>query len=81
MLRGLWDLSFPTMAWTWVIAVKAQSWPLDHQGMPQNGFFFFQATLWGIWDLSSLTKDQTCAPCIGNVESYPLDHFGSPMDF
>ena len=23
----------------------------------------------GMWDSSSLTRDQTCAPCIGNVES------------
>ena len=26
---------------------------------------------------SSLTRDQTQAPCIGSVESYPLDHQGS----
>ena len=27
---------------------------------------------------SSLTRDQTQAPCIGNTQSYPLDHQGSP---
>ena len=27
---------------------------------------------------SSLTRDQTWAPCIGSSESYPLDHQGSP---
>ena len=27
---------------------------------------------------SSPTRDQTWAPCIGNIESYPLDHKGSP---
>ena len=27
---------------------------------------------------SSLTRDQTQAPCIGSAESYPLDHQGSP---
>ena len=27
---------------------------------------------------SSLTRDQTWAPCIGSAESYPLDHQGSP---
>ena len=32
-------------------------------------FLFFQATLCGLWDLSSLTKDVTCAPCIGSTES------------
>ena len=39
-----------------------------------------------VWDLScgmcvrssSLTRDRTRAPCIGSVESYPLDHQGSP---
>ena len=31
-----------------------------------------------MWDLSSLTKDETCTPCIGNAESKPLDHQGSP---
>ena len=27
---------------------------------------------------SSPTRDQTLAPCIGSMESYPLDHQGSP---
>ena len=31
-----------------------------------------------MWDLSSPTRDQTPAPCSGKVESYPLDHQGSP---
>ena len=31
-----------------------------------------------MWDLSSPTRDQTCVPCIGSVESYPLDRQGSP---
>ena len=30
---------------------------------------------------SSPTRDQTPAPCIGSVESYPLDHLGSPNSF
>ena len=29
----------------------------------------FLATLCSLWDLSSLTSDQTCAPCGGSVES------------
>jgi len=28
-------------------------------------FFFFSFLLCGMWDLSSLTRDGTCAPCIG----------------
>ena len=31
-------------------------------------FFFFLATPQDMWDLSSLTKDQTRVPCIGNTE-------------
>ena len=30
---------------------------------------FFKATLLGMWDLSSLTRDRTRAPCGGSVES------------
>ena len=30
---------------------------------------FFSSTLWGICDLSSLTRDRTCTPCSGRVES------------
>ena len=29
---------------------------------------------------SSPARDRTWAPCIGSVESYPLDHQGSPQD-
>ena len=32
-------------------------------------FFFFLATLWGMWDLTFLTRDQTHAPCNGSIES------------
>ena len=33
-----------------------------------------------MWDLSSLTRHQTCVLCFGSVESYPLDHQGSPSE-
>jgi len=36
-------------------------------------FFFFLAVLRSMLDLSSLTKDQTRAPCAGSVEPHPLD--------
>ena len=36
-------------------------------------FFFFLATLQGIQDFISPTRDQTCAPCSKSVEFYPLD--------
>ena len=32
----------------------------------------------GMQDLSSLSRDQTQAPCSGSPESYPPDHQGSP---
>ena len=32
-------------------------------------FFFFFAPPCGMWDRSSLTRDQTCDPCIGSAES------------
>lgn len=32
-------------------------------------FFFFLTSLLLSWDLTSLTKDATCAPCSGSVES------------
>ena len=32
-------------------------------------FLNFWVTLWGIWDLGSLTRDWNGTPCIGSVES------------
>ena len=32
----------------------------------------------GEWDPSSMTRDRTCTPCIGSMESYPLDFQQSP---
>ena len=40
--------------------------------------FCFLTLLRGMQDLSSLTRDQTHAPCSGSVESQPLDHQGNP---
>ena len=33
----------------------------------------------GVWDHSSLTRNQTCAPCLGSTESQRLDHQGKPI--
>ena len=38
-------------------------------------FFFFGCSM---WDPSSLTRDQTQAPCIGHAKSQPLDFQESP---
>ena len=32
-------------------------------------YFYFLAKIWGMWDLNSLTRDWTCAPCSGSMES------------
>ena len=34
-----------------------------------------------MWDLSSLSRDQTCAPCIRSLESYSEDHQGTTGRF
>ena len=34
-----------------------------------DGFFFFLTMPYSMWDLSSLTMDQTCAHCSGIMES------------
>ena len=44
----------------------------------------FSCSMWTLsYDMhagsSSLTRDRTRAPCIGSVESYPLDHQGSSL--
>ena len=42
-------------------------------------YFFFLKPCWlGMWALSSMTRDGSCAPCIASVESYPLNCLGSP---
>ena len=33
----------------------------------------------GVWDHSSLTRNQTCAPCLGSTESQLLDDQGKPI--
>ena len=41
-------------------------------------FVFILATPRGMWDLSFPTRDETRTPCTGSMESWPLDHQGSP---
>ena len=41
--------------------------------------FYFSAE-W-MWDLSSLIRDWTPAPCSKSTESYPLDHYGKSLVF
>ena len=46
-----------------------------------NFYLLLLAVLWGMRDLSSLTRDWTWAPCIGSAEPWPLDHQGSPKSY
>ena len=39
--------------------------------------WLFLATWHSLWDLSLSTRDRTHVPCIGSVESEPLDHQGT----
>ena len=41
--------------------------------------FIFLAASHNMWDLRSLTRNQTPAPCSGSAESQPLDHERSPL--
>ena len=34
---------------------------------------------YSLWDLCFPTRDQTQAPCFGNLESQPLDHGDVPV--
>ena len=45
---------------------------------PLSLFYFILVVTYGLWDLSSLTRDRTCTSFSENVESYQLDHLGSP---
>ena len=42
-------------------------------------YLFILATPFSMWDLSSLTRDQTYIPGSGSADSYPLDHQGIPF--
>ena len=60
-----------------------RSWDKTCVSVTYSFFFFFGQLLIllaaprGMWDLSSLTRDGTRAPCRGSLES--LDHQGSPL--
>lgn len=44
-------------------------------------FFFGGGHIQHTWDLGSSIRDQTHAPCNGNMEVLSLDHQGSPIPF
>ena len=68
------------------VEVKLNTWnaftiqfPHTHSmKMSFSSSFFFLVLFWGMWDLSSPTRDETHALCNGSVKSEPLGHQGSP---
>ena len=68
---GTWDL----VPWPWIEPVSPALgvWSLNHWTMREVFFLFFfliSLTTWhSMWDLSSPTRDRTCAPCSGRMES------------
>ena len=55
---------------SWVVTGGMTSW----RGRPVFffSFYYFLATFWGIWDISSLIRDWTCAPA---REAWGLNHW------
>ena len=51
-------------------------WPGLINSSCEATFFFFNAMSYGMWNLSSLTRDWTCAPCSESAESI-LERQGS----
>ena len=63
----------PGHQWVWPLHTSGrQLLPNVHAGSGVGGFYL--AALCCMWNLSFLTRGQTCAPCIQSVESEPLDH-------
>ena len=54
----------------WALDLSRSGFCLD--SAPFKNVFYFGAMLCSMWDLSSLTKDRTQAPCRGSTESQPL---------
>ena len=55
------------------------NWEQPHVASGYSIFFYFLATLYSLWDLSSLTRYGTSVPSSRNLESQPLDPQGSPV--
>ena len=60
--------------------ISRKSWPKLMSGRFSFYFLFFfpLAMLHDMWDLRSLTRGRTHAPCSRSTGSEPLDHQGSP---
>ena len=60
--------------------ISRKSWPKLMSGRFSFYFLFFfsLAMLQDMWNLSSLTRSRTHAPCRRSTEPYPLDHQGGP---
>ena len=54
--------------WIWPLVCSLQTLGLESIKNKTVKIFFF-TSLYSMWDLSSLTRDQILTPCIGNVKS------------
>ena len=61
------------MSWWWT----GKPGVLQSMGSQRVGYNWVNWTD-SMWDLSSLTRDQTHAPCSGSTEPQPLNHQGRP---
>ena len=64
--------------WSWIHEMHLQYNFPTHIPWGRHFLFLFLVLLWGIWDLSSPTRDGTHALCNGSVEFEPLGYQGSP---
>ena len=60
-----------------LMACSGREWQKNQSINPPQFFVLFSG-LPACWNLRSSTRNQTCAPCIGSAESYPLDSQASP---
>ena len=72
-----WNSTGLEMFWLWFGREGASLFPVSQctwflSMVSTLFFFFFLAKLHSMFDLSSPTRDQTCAPCIG---SWSLNHW------
>ena len=72
--EGLWVLRQEILGWEGLHHflfedLSVWQWGLEDPRISSCSFLNFLAALCGLWDLNTLTRDRTCVPCSGSVES------------